>query len=103
MTQFRSALLLLAVLAFQARNAAQPPGRAPQPAAPRVLRGLDYVPHADSLQQLDLYLPPGNGFPTVLFIHGGSLTGGAKDDEDYRGICNLFPESGLACAPRDYP
>jgi acetyl esterase/lipase len=51
---------------------------------------------------LDLYLPSGSDFPTVLFIHGGSLTGGDKDDEDYRGICNPFPESGLACATMNY-
>jgi acetyl esterase/lipase len=102
MTQFRSALLFLAVLAFQQRNATSPLGRAPQPAATRVLRGLAYVPHGDSLQQLDLYLPSGNGFPTVLFIHGGSLTGGDKDDEDYLGICNPFPESGIACATMNY-
>jgi acetyl esterase/lipase len=102
MTQFRGALVLLAVLGFQARDAAPPPGHAPQPAAPRVLRGLAYVPQGNSLQQLDLYLPPGSGFATVLFLHGGSLTGGDKDDEDYRGLCDPFPESGLACATMNY-
>ena len=102
MTQFRSALLLLAVLVFQTRNVIPPPGCTPQPAALRVLRGLAYVPHGDSLQQLDLYLPPGSGFPTVLFLHGGSLTGGDKEDEDYRGICNPFPQSGVACATMNY-
>jgi acetyl esterase/lipase len=102
MTHIRSGLLLLAVAAFQVRGPAPPVGRAAQPVAARVLRGLAYVPHGDALQQLDLYLPQGSQFNTVLFIHGGSLTGGDKDDEDYRGICNPFPESGLACATMNY-
>jgi acetyl esterase/lipase len=102
MAQFSSALLLLTLLVFQARSATSLPERAPQLIGPRVLRGLAYVPQGDSLQQLDLYLPPGSGFPTVLFLHGGSLTGGDKADEDYRGICNPFPKSGVACATMNY-
>lgn len=106
MTRSRGALVLLAVLGFQAGNAAPPRTRIAQTVAPpstaRVLLGLAYVPQGDALQQLDLYLAQGNGFTTVLFIHGGSLTGGDKDDDDYRGICNPFPESGLACATMNY-
>jgi acetyl esterase/lipase len=102
MTQFRNALVLLAMLGFQTWDAVPPQGGATQPAAARVLRGVAYVPHGDSLQLLDLYLPPGRGFATILFIHGGSLTGGDKDDQDYRGICNPFLESGLACATMNY-
>jgi acetyl esterase/lipase len=51
---------------------------------------------------MDLYLPTGSGFSTVLFLHGGSLTGGDKDNEDYRGICRPFSESGIACATMNY-
>ncbi len=102
MTRFRIALLLFAVLGFLVRDAAAPAGRAAQAAAPRVLHGLVYVPRGEPLQQLDLYLPQGGGFATVLFLHGGSLTGGDKDDENYRGICNPFPESGVACANMNY-
>ncbi len=102
MSRVHCALLLTAALAFPALNVRLLLGLDPQPASPRALRGIAYVSHGDPLQQLDLYLPSGSGFPTVLFIHGGSLTGGDKDDEDYAGICNPFPQSGLACATMNY-
>jgi acetyl esterase/lipase len=51
---------------------------------------------------LDLSAPAAKGFPTVLFIHGGSLTSGDKADDDYRGVCAPFPNAGIACTNVNY-
>lgn len=68
--------------------------------AQRLERDVAYSP--DPNQRLDLSLPPAKGFPTVLFIHGGSLTNGDKADEDYRNACAPFPGAGIACANVNY-
>lgn len=68
--------------------------------AQTVERDLAYGP--DSLQRLDLWAPHGTGFPTVIFVHGGSLSGGDKEDEDYGRVCAPFPAAGMACASVDY-
>lgn len=56
----------------------------------------------DSSQRLDLSLPAAKQFPTVIFIHGGSLSSGDKADEDYRNVCAPFPDAGIACANVNY-
>jgi len=57
---------------------------------------------SDPLQRLDLALPDAKGFPTVIFLHGGSLTSGDKADEDYRNVPAPFPVAGIACANVNY-
>jgi acetyl esterase/lipase len=69
-------------------------------AAQGLERDLAYGP--DPFQHLDLSVPAAKGFPTVLFIHGGSLTSGDKTDEDYRDVCAPFPDAGIACANVNY-
>ena len=49
----------------------------------------------DPNQGLDLSLPTGKRFPTVIFVHGGSLTSGDKADEDY---CACDTGVGKGCA-----
>jgi acetyl esterase/lipase len=56
----------------------------------------------DPTQRLDLSVPAGKGFPTVIFVHGGSLTGGDKADADYGRVCDAFPAAGIACANVNY-
>ncbi|HEY5023072.1 MAG TPA: alpha/beta hydrolase [Gemmatimonadaceae bacterium] len=63
-------------------------------------RELKYGP--DPNQDLDLSLPTGKRFPTVIFVHGGSLTSGDKADEDYGRVCAPFPDAGIACANVNY-
>lgn len=61
------------------------------------------VPYgSDPEQRLDLFVPSGKGFPTVIFIHGGSLHDGDKGDADYRDVCTPFVEAGIACANVNY-
>lgn len=91
--------------------------RLPMPAAaqqqaPRVDRAsllvrsdIAYREGADSSQSLDLYVPnprPSTPFPTVVFIHGGSLTSGDRRDLPYATICNNFVQAGMACASVNY-
>jgi acetyl esterase/lipase len=61
---------------------------------------LAYGP--DPEQRLDLSVPTAREFPTVLFIHGGSLTSGDKADGDYRNVCAPFVAAGIACANVNY-
>jgi acetyl esterase/lipase len=67
---------------------------------PSVERDLAYG--SDAKQRLDLSVPAAKGFPTVVFVHGGSLTSGDKADEDYREVCRPFPAAGIACANVNY-
>lgn len=61
------------------------------------------LPYGSSPQQrLDLTIPSGKGFPTVIFIHGGSLTTGDKADKDYGNVCAPFVAAGIACANVNY-
>ncbi len=81
-----SALLLLALAA--------------PAAAQRMDRDLAYG--GDPAQRLDLSLPAAPGFPTVIFVHGGSLTRGDKADGDYRHVCEPFTAAGMGCANSNY-
>jgi len=68
--------------------------------AQTVKRDLAYGPAPK--QRLDLSIPAAKGFPTVVFVHGGSLTSGDKADEDYRDVCAPFTAAGIACASVNY-
>ena len=68
--------------------------------AQEVERDLAYAP--GSLQRLDLSVPATKRFPTVLFVHGGSLMSGDKSDEDYRAVCAPFAAAGIGCANVNY-
>jgi len=55
-------------------------------------------------QRLDFYAPQARGFPTVIFIHGGSLqsAGDRRSTPLYAGVCPRLVESGIGCATIDY-
>ncbi len=53
-------------------------------------------------QRLDLSTPASKDFPTVVFVHGGSLQSGDKADTDYGKVCDAFPAAGIACANVNY-
>jgi len=63
---------------------------------------IPYVPNGGAKQQLDLFLPDGKGFPTVMFVHGGSLTQGDRKEAPYRQIGEAFQKSGIGCAVISY-
>jgi acetyl esterase/lipase len=69
---------------------------------PGVERDIPYVPGGGHQQQLDLWVPQGKGFPTVLFVHGGSLMAEDKDDPSYTRLCAPFQAAGVGCANVNY-
>ncbi|MDB6071437.1 MAG: Alpha/beta hydrolase fold-3 domain protein [Verrucomicrobiales bacterium] len=53
--------------------------------------------------RLDLYLPPSaKNFPTLVWLHGGALTGGVKDDPTVVAVARHFAASGIAVAAVNY-
>lgn len=72
---------------------------------PKVERDLAYAGAAHPSQRLDLHLPAGAArFPTVVFLHGGSLheSGERRDSPMYAGVCPALAAAGVACATADY-
>lgn len=68
-----------------------------------VKENISYVPHGEYKQQLDLYLPTElKEFPTVLFVHEGSLTSGDRKDEPYAELGKSLNMLGIACAVISY-
>lgn len=92
-----------AILLTLALLAAPPEQPSPLPtAAPSVERNIPYIPGGGHKQQLDLHLPRGKGFPTVLFVHGGSLQTGDRTEPPYEKLCEAFRTAGIACAKASY-
>jgi acetyl esterase/lipase len=117
------ATLTLALLA-PAAGAANPPLTAEQkatmktadfqkqltglPAGSRYVPGLRYGANAlpvgdpDSVQALDLFVPPGTGpFPLILWIHGGGWHGGSNENSGVS-LARPFLAHGFALAAIDY-
>jgi len=67
-----------------------------------VERNIPYVPGGGHKQQLDLSVPARKGFPTVLFVHGGSLNTGDRTDAPYPQVCESFRTVGVGCAAMSY-
>lgn len=63
---------------------------------------IPYVEGGGPDQQLDLFTPSSPGFPTILFVHGGSLTSGDRKDEPYARMCGVFQSAGIGCAATSY-
>lgn len=89
-------LLLLLALSLPVGAVAQSPQEA------SVELDLAYVADGGHKQQLDLYTPSTAGFPTILFVHGGSLTSGDRKDEPTAQMCETFQSLGIACAAMSY-
>src|ERR1700679_3727293 len=72
----------------------------------QVLAGIDYK-SGDSLSdyekqrcKLDLYLPPEHsGFATLVWFHGGGLTGGSKEGG---GMARSLAKAGVAVVMANY-
>lgn len=79
------------------------------PAPPRVELAVPYDPAAtdDSKRQLDLYLPGGRDFATVVFVHGGGWAWGDRTQrfggaDIYRNIGRFLASQGVGAAVIGY-
>ena len=75
----------------------------------QVLRGIPYDPQApsDGKRQLDLFLPSGRAFPTVVFVPGGGWTTGDRTlttggADVYANIGRFLASRGFAAAVVSY-
>lgn len=65
--------------------------------------GADLTDYERERAKLDLYLPEdGSGFPTLLWFHGGGLTGGDKARDDHAAISASLAARGIAVASVNY-
>ncbi|WP_411845093.1 alpha/beta hydrolase fold domain-containing protein [Roseibacillus persicicus] len=72
-----------------------------------VQKDLPYTPSGEDAYQnerckLDLYLPTGKDFPTLVWLHGGGLKGGSKDHESNTAIAKALASDGIAVAMVNY-
>ncbi len=72
--------------------------------AAAIERAVPYVANGTTDQVLDLHVPAAKSFPTVIFIHGGSLqeSGERRTSEIYAGVCPPLAAAGIGCATIDY-
>jgi acetyl esterase/lipase len=96
-----SAALIRAVTFLLTIVPATPIAIAQQPA---IEKEIHYVPGGTRDQTLDLYLPATHNFPSVIFIHGGSLqeVGERRTSAAYQDVCPPLAAAGIACATIDY-
>jgi len=80
-----------------------------QAAEPRLLPDQEYVtrggppPAAEKTCRLDLYLPDsGKDFPSLVWLHGGGLTGGSKSSEAGKRMARRLAGAGIAVAMVEY-
>lgn len=74
----------------------------PCSAATKIEKDIPYVPGGGHKQQLDLYLPEGKNFVTILLAHGGSLETGDRKDAPFPVVAEAFQREGFACAVISY-
>ena len=75
----------------------------------RVVLNIGYSPENpdDHKRQLDLYLPEGEGWPTVVFVHGGGWTWGDRSqrfggEDVYGNIGRFLAREGFGAAVISY-
>lgn len=56
----------------------------------------------DEGNKLDLYLPDGEAFNTIVYFHGGGLEGGDKADRAYVEMAEKFADRGYGFASANY-
>jgi acetyl esterase/lipase len=71
-------------------------------AAQQTVLDIPYVNAGEPAQRLDLYLPAGRGFPTLIVVHGGGLTQEDKRDDSLPAVCRTVAAMGIGCASVNY-
>lgn len=73
-----------------------------QPASPKTEFDVAYVQRANEKQKLDLFLPAGFKFPTIVFVHGGAWVMGDRKQAAYQNFGKMLQGQGIACAVISY-
>ncbi len=68
----------------------------------RPVQDLPYVAQGATAQRLDLYPAAERGFPTIILVHGGGLTGEDKRDDSIPAVCATLARTGVGCAAVNY-
>ena len=64
---------------------------------------LSYLPDGSEKHKLDVFLPETKNFSTIIWFHGGGLTGGSRKDPDYPGIFTAMGFGFVSAEYRLYP
>lgn len=92
-TPFLLAAVLIAALGLAG---CQPPLKA------EVLLDQSYVAGGEAKQSLDLYLPAREGYPTIVFVHGGAWVMGDRKDPANTALARALQANGVGCAVVSY-
>lgn len=68
----------------------------------RKICDIPYIPGADSSRQLDLYLPDVDGFPTLIFFHGGGFENLDKGAKEFSVLGEFFTSNGIGLISPNY-
>ena len=63
---------------------------------------IPYVPGGDRFRQLDMYLPDEDGFPTLVFFHGGGFEKCDKSGEEFEALSEYFTSHGIGLISANY-
>lgn len=63
---------------------------------------LPYREGAGPRERVDLYLPGGTGWPTLVFVHGGSLEVGDRKGDSIPAVCRRLAAEGIGCVSVGY-
>ncbi len=108
MSRLHLCLLPLLALSFSHAVMAKDNGPVPPPAtqANIVYKGGDALtPYEKERCKLNLYLPPEGqrkGFATLVWFHGGGLTGGSKDGVEMQRVASGLAQEGIAVVMPNY-
>lgn len=70
--------------------------------AQKVIGDVPYCKNAGTEQKMDIYLPGGDGFRTILFFHEGSLVTGDKRDSPLEDVARKFQREGICFVTANY-
>ncbi len=63
---------------------------------------LQYVEGGVAAQKLDMYLPEGEGFPTIVFFHGGGFEKCDKAGAEFEVLSEYFVSRGIGLISANY-
>ncbi len=81
---------------------ATPTSLAPGRRGYRVIEDIDYYGDGSYKHMLDLYLPEGSGFPTLVFVHGGAWHTGDRKQGVLVELAKSLARDGVAVALVSY-